>query len=129
MDNGQYELALQQLENDLPSINFDVLIAAGKCHFNLNNLLEAEHFFDQANNLKNARPMASYWLGRTAHCAMKYSEAINWYKSYLSQNDSDQNNRDFSKHAIKQCGNAMKWEFKTPVRLCRKTRSPDQYNL
>lgn len=115
MAQGQYAMALRQLQTELPSVNLNILMAAGECHFHLNKLEEARRYFDQANNLKNSTPETLFWMARVAHCEMKFTEAIRWYKSFLAVTSASNPQRPLAKHAILQCGNAIKWELKEQV--------------
>ncbi len=112
INQGNYEMALYELQNELPTVQSPILLAIAKCYFELNNLEEAENFVKQAATGKNASSKTHLWLGRIAHHRMQFEFAIAHYKSYLRANKETGQEREEVKHFIKQCGNAIKWKLK-----------------
>lgn len=112
MEQGNFEMALQALQNDLPSVQSPILLAVAKCYFELNNLEEAENYVKQASVGKNASFNTHLWFGRIAHHRAQFDSAIQHYKAYLKANKETGPEREEVKHLIKQCGNAIKWKLK-----------------
>ena len=109
---GKYDIALDQLQNDLPSVQAEILTTVAQCYFELHDLEEAENYINQALKGKNLSPQTFLWRGRILHHKMKYEEAIDAYKLFLKQDKVSGLIREEVKHLVKQCGHAIKWKFK-----------------
>lgn len=111
---GKYEAVLSILNTDrnlrLNNPDAQFMIALAKYH--LNDLDEAEALLQALlNHPKKTFREALLYLGRIYHARNQFTEATNYYKSYLKSLPGNHSHRAMVRDAIRRCSNGIQLQF------------------
>ncbi len=88
----------------------------GICYYHTNNISNARRYLQFViGNDKKLDPLAFYYLAKTYHAELDFSNAIKFYKEYLRQTKQGERFREGVKDEIRRCATAIRMSSQEEV--------------
>ncbi len=88
----------------------------GICYYHTNNVSNARRYLQFViSNEKKIDPLAYYYLAKTYHAELDFSNAIKFYKEYLRQTKQGEKFREGVKDDIRRCATAIRMSSQEEV--------------
>lgn len=98
----------QNIQYSRPN-DMEIRLMIGACNYFINKTdLAKKHLHYVLENSKKTNSDAFFYLARTYHAEMNFSEAVKFYKLYLKNIKDSHENRDWIKDEIRRCATGMK---------------------
>lgn len=112
--HANYEDALATLRQsrELRYRNTEGQLLIALCHYQLNNLDEAERLLIKlVDDEKAAYSEAYLYLGKTYHARHQFGEATRFYKTYLRSIREDHPSRAVVLNELRRCANGIRFQY------------------
>ncbi|MFT6936746.1 MAG: hypothetical protein ACJA1N_001045, partial [Saprospiraceae bacterium] len=118
-ENGKYQKALPYLlkYQSFKPTDDNAKFQIGTCYLKTGRANKAQEYFDFLLGQKNVNREVYHLMAQTLHLSHDFENAILYYKKYLAELDTDNDERYFVKDNIKRCATGLKIIYKDKLGL------------